>query len=111
MVAIITDKFKRQVLADIYTNVTDSAATYYVGIGRSNDWNATDAAPTPLNTAKEERDFRLSLQAMKKGEDVSYVVPRYNWSSGTIYSGYDDHVQGYPSNSYYVMTDVTSAGQ
>ena len=52
MVAIITDKFKRQVLADIYTNVTDSAATYYVGIGRSNDWNATDAAPTPLNTAK-----------------------------------------------------------
>ncbi len=105
MVAIITDKFKRQVLTDIYTNVTDSAATYYVGIGRSNDWNATDAAPTPLNTAKEERDFRLSLQAMKKGEDVSYVVPRYNWSSGTIYSGYDDHIQGYPSNAYYVMTD------
>ena len=105
MVAIITDKFKRQVLNDIFTNVVDSAATYYIGIGRSNDWNATDAAPTPLNTAKEERDFRLNLQSIKKGEDVSYVIPRYNWSSGTIYAAYDDHVQGYPTNAYYVMTD------
>ena len=66
MVAIITDKFKRQVLNDIFTNVVDSAATYYIGIGRSNDWNATDVAPTPLNTAKEERDFRLNLQSESK---------------------------------------------
>tara|TARA_B100000035_G_scaffold312167_1_gene323074 strand:+ start:26 stop:1402 length:1377 start_codon:yes stop_codon:yes gene_type:complete len=108
MVAIITDKFKRQVLNDIFTNVVDSAATYYIGIGRSNDWNATDVAPTPLNTAKEERDFRLNLQAMKKGEDVSYVIPRNNWSSGTIYASYDDHTQGYPTNAYYVMTDELS---
>ena len=105
MVAIITDKFKRQVLNDIFTNVVDSAATYYIGIGRSNDWNATDVAPTPVNTAKEERDFRLNLQSIKKGEDVSYVIPRYNWSSGTIYAAYDDHTEGYPTNAYYVMTD------
>lgn len=105
MVAIITDKFKRQVLEDIFLDVKDSDETYYLGIGRSQDWNATDAAPTPLNTAKTVRDFRVNLQAMKKAEDVSYVVPRYNWSSGTIYSGYDDNIQGYPSNAYYVMTD------
>lgn len=108
MVAIITDKFKRQILDDLFTDVTDSAETYYIAIGRSQDWNSTDAAPTPLNTAKAVRDFRVNMQAMKKGEDVSYVVPRYNWSSGTIYSGYDDNVQGYPSNAYYVMTDELS---
>lgn len=105
MVAIITDKFKRQVLDNLYNEVVDSANTYYIGIGRSQDWNATDLAPTPLNTAKNVRDFRLSMQAMKQGEDVSYVIPRYNWSSGTIYSGYDDAIQGYPSNAYYVLTD------
>ena len=105
MVAIITNKFKRQILNDLFTDVTDSAETYYVAIGRSQDWNATDVAPTPLNTDKAVRDFRVNMQAMKKGEDVSYVVPRYNWSAGTIYSGYDDNIQGYPSNAYYVMTD------
>ena len=105
MVAIITDRFKKQILNNLFTDVVDSAATYYIAIGRSQDWNATDVAPTPTNTAKTERDFRNNMQAMKKGEDVSYVIPRYNWSSGTIYSGYDDHVQGYPTNSYYVMND------
>ena len=86
MVAIITDRFKKQVLNDLFTDVVDSAATYYIAIGRSQDWNATDAAPTPTNTAKTERDFRNNMQAMKKGEDVSYVIPRYNWSSGTTTS-------------------------
>ena len=105
MVAIITDRFKKQVLNDLFTDVVDSAATYYIAIGRSQDWNATDVAPTPTNTAKTERDFRVNMQAMKKGEDVSFVIPRYNWSSGTIYSGYDDHVQGYPTNAYFVMND------
>jgi len=105
MVAIITDKFKKQILNDLFTDVNDSSDTYYIAIGRSQDWNATDAAPIPTNTAKTERDFRNNMQAMKNAEDVSYVIPRYNWSTGTIYSGYDDHVQGYPTNSYFVMND------
>ena len=105
MVAIITDRFKKQILNDLFTDVNDSSDTYYIAIGRSQDWNATDAAPIPTNTAKTERDFRNNMQAMKNAEDVSYVIPRYNWSSGTIYSGYDDHVQGYPTNSYFVMND------
>ena len=105
MVAIITDRFKKQILNDLFTDVNDSSDTYYIAIGRSQDWNATDVAPIPTNTAKTERDFRNNMQAMKNAEDVSYVIPRYNWSSGTIYSGYDDHVEGYPTNSYYVMND------
>lgn len=105
MVAIITNTFKRQVLDDIYTDVTDSANTYYIGIARSEEWNDSDLAPTPINSKREERNFRLGLQAMKSAEDISYVIPRYNWSSGTIYSGYDDNISGYPSNAYYVLTD------
>jgi len=105
MVAIITDRFKKQILNDLFTDVNDSSDTYYIAIGRSQDWNATDVAPIPTNTAKTERDFRNNMQAMKNAEDVSYVIPRYNWSSGTIYSGYDDHVEGYPTNSYFVMND------
>ena len=105
MVAIITDAFKRQVLDNLYTSVKDSAASYYIAIGRSEDWDSSDTPTIPLNTLKDVRDFRNSMQAMKSGEDVSFVIPRHNWSSGTIYSSYDDAVQGYPSNAYYVLTD------
>ena len=105
MVAIITDAFKRQVLDNIFTSVKDSNASYYIGIGRSEQWDSSDNAVTPTNTLKDVRDFRNSMQAMKSGEDVSYVIPRNNWSSGTIYAGYDDYVAGYPTNAYYVLTD------
>ncbi len=67
MVAIITDKFKREVLDNLYNNVVDSANTYYIGIGRSQDWNVSDTVPNPANTEKAVRDFKLNLQAMNKG--------------------------------------------
>lgn len=105
MVAIITDTFKRQILDNIYDNVVDSNNTYYIGIGRSEAWNATDTPPIPNNSAKDIRDFRLSMQSLKNAEDVEYVIPRYNWTSGTIYSGYDDNITGYPTNAYYVFTN------
>ena len=105
MVAIITDTFKKQILSDLYTSIIDSNNTYYVGVGRSEDWDSSDTPTTPNNTAREIRNFRLSLQAIKSAEDVEYVIPRYNWSSGTIYTGYDDNVVGYPTNAYYVFTD------
>lgn len=105
MVAIITDNFKRNIIDQIIDDVDSTGVTYYVAVGRSEDWDSADAAPTPLNTLRDQRNFRLSMQSMKLGEDVSFVIPRYNWSSGTIYDAYDDAVQGYPTNSYYVMTD------
>ena len=54
---------------------------------------------------REERNFRLGLQSAKKVVDLSFVVPRYNWSSGAIYSAYDDAQVGYPAQTYYVMND------
>jgi hypothetical protein len=105
MVAIITDTFKRIILDTIYDNIADSNNTYFVGIGRSEAWNDTDTPTVPNNSLKDIRDFRLSMQSVKTAEDVEYVIPRYNWTSGTIYSGYDDNTTGYPTNAYYVFTN------
>lgn len=105
MVALITDTLKKRIIQDIYDDVTDSAGgNYYIGIGHSQDWDSSDTAPTPVNTLLEQRNVRLNLQSIKSAADVSFAVPRYNWSSGTVYSGYDDNQAGYPTNSYYVIT-------
>ena len=103
--AIITNPIKKQVIESLKSDIDSSGTHYYAVIGRSEDWNATDTAPTPVNTAEEERNFRLGLQSAKKVVDLTFCVPRYNWSSGAIYSAYDDGVVGYPTQTYYVMND------
>lgn len=106
MPAIITDTFKKEVIQDLFNDAYDSSeAGYYIGIGRSEVWDSADTPITPVRTTRDERNFRLGLQSVKATSLVSFVVPRYNWVSGTIYSGYDDGTVGIPNNSYYVLTD------
>ena len=105
MTAVITDRFRHSIVTDIIDGINDSSSTYYIGLGRSEYWDSSDTAPTPTNDLAEVREFRQSLQAIKKITATSYVVPRVNWISGTTYAQYDDTQVGYPSPSYYVMTE------
>ena len=102
MAAIITDKLKNLVVDLIKANDSDASNKYYAAIGRSEAWNDSDVSPTPLRTKSEENDFRNSMQSIKLVADVSLVIPRYNWSSGTFYSAYDDTQVG-NTNAYYVI--------
>ena len=103
--AIVTQRIKKQVIQSISADIGTASEEYFIGIGRSEDWNDSDIAPAAINSSREERNFRLGLQSVKNVIDYSFVVPRYNWSSGAVYSAYDDAQVGYPSQTYYVMND------
>jgi len=108
MAAIVTNNLKKQLLQTIVTDISaDSANYYYIGISRSNPWDETDTVPTVGNTEREKRNFRAALQSIIRTTDASFVAPRYNWSSGSIYSAYNDN-QTAAANSttypYYVLT-------
>jgi len=103
MAAIVTDKIKKLFLEDLFSDFDSSSTRYYAGIGRSEIWNSTDATVTPQNRERDERDARMNLQSIKNITDKSFAVPRYNWSSGTQYSAYDDNHVGYPLQPFYVM--------
>ena len=108
MTAIVTDYLKRKLVQYLYdevSNTTDSNE-YYIGIGKADVYDsASDAVIDPIRTQREERNLRLNLQSMKKVVSASFVIPRYNWTSGTIYTGYSDSTVGIPSNAYYVVTE------
>ena len=106
MPAIITDTLKRDLLAELKADFDSAGSEYYVGLGRSELWDDSDNVVTPTQSARTIDQFRRSLQGIKKIQDVSYIVPRNNWSSGTIYSAYDDNFSSYPANAYYVRTDA-----
>ena len=105
MAAIITSKVKNRFLKDFFQDFDSSATNYYIGIGRSQDWNDSDVAVTPQNRDLDERDFRHNLQSVIAVADKSFVVPRNEWTSGNVYSAYSDAQVGYPTNPYYVVTD------
>ena len=105
MAAIITQHTKKLFMQQLKADADSSATKYYIGIGKSEDWNDSDTAPTPLITDREERDFRLSMQSAKLAANFSFVIPRINWSSGTVYGEYDDTVVSHPTQPYYAMID------
>ena len=105
MSAIITDPFKKQFMQKILDEVSSLDARYYVGIGKNDEWNATETVPTPTDTPKTIRQAQNALQSVKAVGSTSFVIPRHNWSSGSEYSGYDDDYNTIPSNTYYVLTE------
>ena len=105
MSAIITDPFKKQFMQNVLDEVANLTARYYVGIGKNDQWNSSETVPTPTDTPKTIRSARAGLQSMKAVAAASYVIPRYNWSSGSVYNGFDDEFTAIPSNTYYVLTE------
>ena len=106
MSAIITDPFKKQLTQTIFDEVKNTTNRYYIGIGRSESWDSSETVPTPTDTPRTIRNARASLQSIKSATDLSYVIPRHNWSSGSTYTPYDDDYASVPTtNAYYVMTE------
>ena len=119
MPATITDKFKRKMLQDLFSSFhnTDAAAgdsdRYYIGLSRSEDWDDDTNPPTPNPSTETIRTFQSSLQAVKAVSDLSYVIPRHNWSAGSVYTAWSNKKHSDTTigalqdleGPYYVMTD------
>lgn len=102
--AIVTDTMKKIVAEQIIRDFDSANNHYFVGLARSQVWSDSDIVVTEVNTLRDQTQFRQNLQGVKQIADISMVIPRYNWSSGTIYSAWDDDQVGYPTNGYYVIT-------
>ena len=104
MPAIITNKFRIHNSEQFTESFSEASAnTYYLAIGRPQgfatstrgdsrtDNEGTDTAPlTPADSVQEEFYTFDDLLAAKKiaSSDVSYVIPRRNWTTSTIYDYY-----------------------
>ena len=104
MPAIITNKFRIHNQEQFVESFTESSPNvYYLGIGRPQafatstrgdsrtDNEGTDAAPlTPVDSIGDEFYTFDDMLAAKKvtSTDVSIVIPRRNWTTGTVYDYY-----------------------
>ena len=104
MPAIITNKFRIHNQEQFVESFTEASANvYYMGIGRPQAWTTstrgdsrtqyegTDASPlTPIDSVSQEFHTFDDLLAAKRvtSSDVSVVIPRRNWATGTVYDYY-----------------------
>lgn len=100
----------RKIMADLLVKKVNEGLVdeqYFIGVGKSDEYNATDTPTTPLSNVREEMIARSNLQAVKKVTDCSFVVRRFNWSSGAIYSAWSDTFVEMPlSQPAYVFTET-----
>ena len=108
MAAIITNKFRINNAEQFVESFSETAATtYYLFVGRSHSWatdtdgqgrsinEGTDASPpTPNDDVSSEfynYDDMLGAKLLTSS-DVSHVIPRRNWTTGTTYDMYEHNI-------------------
>ncbi len=100
MSSIITNTFST-LLAQQFINLLDVGANTYLPlnrrsylfatIGKQTPWNQGDTPPvSPGQSTRDLIEYynRGIVAKVIQLDNVSFVVPRYNWQSGTVYSRY-----------------------
>ena len=101
--SVFKAKFKKTIADAIYQEVTSRTARYYHWFGKENSWQDflspfIPANPTQDSPGQPSDNFRYDLHVRRdiltakavNPSDVSYVVRRIDWVSGTVYDDYDD---------------------
>ena len=118
MAAIITNKFRIHNAEQFQESFSEAAATtYYLFIGRSHAWasdadvqgntiaEGTDTSPpTPNDDITSEfynYDDMIGLKLLSSS-DVSFVIPRRDWATGTTY---DMYRHDYSSSTIFSTSD------
>lgn len=109
MPAIVSNKFRlhnAQQFKEAFDEASNTVMYFYVGgpTAFADDLNP----PTPSSTTAnvEFTPWRDMIGVKRvQASDVSHVIPRHDWASGTVYSQYDDKLTNINTDEFYVVTD------
>lgn len=95
-------------------DIRDTRNSYYVFVGRPQPWaNNTggddDTAVLAANGSVNQYELTiyddLLYGKLINTDDVSYMIPRINWTSGTVYARYNQDDPSLYDKQFYVMND------
>lgn len=110
MTAIVTSKFRTVNAENFKEDVASNSV--YVAIGKPDVWSlttsdTTDTTPfTPNDHIDDIGEARSQIMAMQKvaATDVTHIVPRYTWTTGTVYYAWDSNDGAIFDKKFYVIT-------
>ena len=100
---LLKDAIHASLAESVYNEIISRRYNYYYFIGKQLEWSSPLAPETPLVTAEYEYNTRNDIILVKRigASDVSYVVPRIDWATGTVFDQYDGN---------YSATNLSSTG-
>lgn len=112
MPAIVSNEFRIRNADNFKENIKDTANSTYIFVGKSDAWNPTLgvdvdlAADEPFDTISDLARAYTNMSALKivGAADVINMVPRYNWTSGSVYVPWDSTDEDIYTKQYYVVT-------
>lgn len=88
---LLKDIARTSLVDAVYNEILSRRSNFHYFIGKIIEWADPDSPETPLNTGSYEYETRNDILAVKKVQstDISYVVPRIDWTANTVYDQYD----------------------
>jgi hypothetical protein len=109
MASIVTSKFRVHNAQQFYESFSEAANTImYLFVGKNTAFPNDNSPPTPINsTANIEYTPWRDMYGVKRiqSADVTHAIPRYDWTTGTVYTAYDDQDVNILTSNFYVMTE------
>lgn len=92
----------------VYRDVVTKSSNYYYFLGKTLAWGDELNPPYPVDSYAYERAVRDEIITLKaiNPSDVSFVIPRTPWISGTVYDMYDDEY-----STQVVGLDIVDGGE
>ena len=109
MPSIVTSKFRVHNAQQFVESFSEASNTVmYLFVGKNTAFPDDNSPPTPINSTAniEFTPWRDMFGAKRiQSSDVSHAIPRYNWTSGTVYTEYSDTSTSLLTDTFYVMTE------
>ncbi len=117
MSLLIRQAARVQLARSFYRDIFNENDFFYMFASRPIPWTDDNAPDTPRDSQFYQVDYRNSMMFVKRVQaaDAVQLVPRYDWTTGTIYDQYDDeYADVHPAYSgaqnladarFFVITD------
>jgi hypothetical protein len=113
--AILTINQYIDTIDSFVNNVKNSRNSYYVFYGKVNSWTnsnsveddtAVPVANSSVYSYEQSIYTDLVFGKLITSNDITYMIPRYNWTSGNIYDSYNQFDPNLYDKKFYVITDA-----
>lgn len=112
--AVLTNKFYMNSVDNFVNQIKSGTKSYYVYVGKADPWlnsvgeNIDTTPPSAVDSVSESELTVYDSMIFAKeigSSDVIHMIPRYDWTSGTIYDHYDQNDSQLYTKKYYVVND------
>jgi len=113
--AVLTINQYIDTISSFINNVESSKNSYYLFYGKADSWvnsngQIDDTAVVTANSSVysyEQSVYNdIVFGKLITPEDITYMILRYNWISGTVYFSYNQSEANLYDKQFYVMTDA-----